>query len=369
MYLKAVMTIDPTQLTEIDRVKPTKGFGRIAYYLTAGLHQTEEERETFCALSILQQINLVMRSIGINNVVRLAKDDIVFYEDKDGQDGDLKLALDQFSKKADPDRIKAFDALHLVLEHEVSDVTFLIDIRIKRKHAVGEFPITVTVNGLPNRIAAESSSTEQARLELARVFSSQENYDAYVDQHRKTFDAFIAQIETAFKTTMSVDDVHTTSNLNIIRPKNRVAHRDEIPISAGAIDDSDPLFHNHRDYDDSLLFAWMWADLCHDYDIHCTDCSIVDTNGQAVLEVGSEGFQAGEGSTLNVDEPFCVPVGNDIEVLNGHDFSAEVSHFGNSSSGWLDSIGGSFDGDSDAGSGCGASSCGSSCGSGCGGGD
>jgi hypothetical protein len=33
MYLESKMTIDPAQLTEIHRIKPTKGFARIANLL------------------------------------------------------------------------------------------------------------------------------------------------------------------------------------------------------------------------------------------------------------------------------------------------------------------------------------------------
>ena len=65
MYMKSTMTVDPAQLTEIHRIKPTKGFARIANLLTAGVVKTQEERETFCAVSILQQVNIVMRSAGV----------------------------------------------------------------------------------------------------------------------------------------------------------------------------------------------------------------------------------------------------------------------------------------------------------------
>ena len=373
MYLKAVMTIDPSQLTEIARVKPTKGFARIAYFLTGGLHKTEEERETFCALSILQQINLVMRSIGIDSVVRLAKDDTVFYEDVERKKGDLKLALDQFAAKVDPDRVKLFETLNLILEHESSDLVYLLDIRIKRRHAVGEFPISITINGLPKNSTSKATTAEQVRTELEPIFASQAAYDSYVDQQKKNFESFVSKVESAFNSKMNIDDVHTKSGLNIIRPKNRIANRNEIPVSSADDCDYDPLFDNHRGFDETFFFAWMWADLCHDHDIHCADCSIVDSTGHEVLEVGPEGFQAGEGSTMNVDEPFIVPTGEDIQVMDGNEFSTEISKIGDTSSdtsgGWLDSIGGGFDGGSDAGSGCGGSSCGSSCGGGCGGGD
>lgn len=355
------MTIDPSQLTKIDHVKPTKGFGRIAYYMTGGLLKKEEEHETFCALSILQQINLVMRSVGIENVVRLATDNIVFYEDTEGKQGDLKLALDQFAEKVDPNRIQLFETLNLVLEHDLDDLACMLDIRIKRKHAVGEFPITVTVVGVPRGSSTTEKSAEEARRELEPVFSSQQNYDYFVARQRQNFDAFVENIKKAFNAKMKLDDVQTKSGLNIIRPNTRVTSKDDIRKPSGD-DDCDPVFHNHHDSDDTFFLMWIWAELCHDHDIHCADCSIVDSTGQEVLEVGPEGFQAGEGSAMNVEEPFCIPDGTDIQVKANNDFGTELSHTGDASGGWLDSVGGSFDSGSDAGSGCGGSSCGSSCG-------
>ena len=78
MFFESTITIDPSQITEIDKFKPTKGFARIAHIMSAGLTSPTEERETFCAIAILQQVNLVMRSMGIDNIVGLSKDDVIF---------------------------------------------------------------------------------------------------------------------------------------------------------------------------------------------------------------------------------------------------------------------------------------------------
>ena len=70
MFYKAIITIDPSQLTRIERVKPQKAFKRMLYILTSGSIADKEEQETFTAISILQQINAVFSSKGINNIVR-----------------------------------------------------------------------------------------------------------------------------------------------------------------------------------------------------------------------------------------------------------------------------------------------------------
>ena len=97
MYLEGLITVDPSQLTEIVKTKPTKAFGKIASLLTAGMASPKEEVETFCALSILQQLYKVVRSVGINDVVRIAKDETVFYHDTEGRTDDLKVAMEAFA--------------------------------------------------------------------------------------------------------------------------------------------------------------------------------------------------------------------------------------------------------------------------------
>ena len=73
------MTIDPSQLTHIRR-KPTKGFRRFAELLTGNLLTKNEEHETFTAIDHAE-INVVLRSIGVTDVVKFSKDDQVVYDD------------------------------------------------------------------------------------------------------------------------------------------------------------------------------------------------------------------------------------------------------------------------------------------------
>jgi len=375
MYFQGMLTIDPSQLTHLERVKPTKGFARMGYLLTGGLAASQEERETFCAVTILQQVNLVMRSLGIDNVVRLAKDDTTFYEDTQGAEGDLKLALDEFAARAKFDGTNLFNTLNLVLEHHVGDLALLLDIRISRTHPVGDHPIKITVNGLPNELSTEDGE-EQVRKRMEGVFASQQNYDDFIARHRKAFTTFLEEIEAAFRKNMKVDKVDVKSGVKIVRPKNRVKSRGDVPTASGDYYAHDPVYHGYYGYGDAFFYAWLWSDSCHSNHIHCHDCTIVDASGAEVLEVGALGFQGGEGDTLNVDEPFSVPDSGDVQVFHGHDYAADVSDRtggsfdsisgGSESGGWLSSFADSSDGGSDGGSGCGGSSCGSGCG-GCGG--
>jgi hypothetical protein len=48
----------------------------------------------------------------------------------------------------------------------------------------------------------------------------------------------------------------------------------------------------------------MWADMCHEHGIHCHDCVLVDESGNDLMEIGSEGLDANQGETMNVETPF-----------------------------------------------------------------
>ena len=113
MYFTGELGIDPAKMTRINPVKPTKAFARMLFHLSAGGFSEKEEEETFTAVSILQQLNMALRSVGITNIVRLAKDDFDFYFDEEGRDNDLKEAMERFRLETDRYEAELFDSLYL----------------------------------------------------------------------------------------------------------------------------------------------------------------------------------------------------------------------------------------------------------------
>ena len=85
MYFKGRLSIDPSQLTKIDKVSPESGFKKMLFSLTGGQFADKKEIETFKALNILQQIHGVFSSNGIDNIIRLTHDDIDIYHDTKGE--------------------------------------------------------------------------------------------------------------------------------------------------------------------------------------------------------------------------------------------------------------------------------------------
>ena len=84
MYFNGVLEIDPSQITIFKKVKPSKLFAKLTDVLSFGALGVKKEHETFTAVSILQQINMGLRSITVKNVIRLSVDDYDFYLDEKG---------------------------------------------------------------------------------------------------------------------------------------------------------------------------------------------------------------------------------------------------------------------------------------------
>ena len=128
MYFKGKLEIDPSQVTVYKRVKPTKLFSKLVDFLTFGAVSEKQETETFTAVSIIQQLNVGLRSIDVKNVIRLAVDDYDFYLDEKGQEDDLEQAMFEFKTKVDPIESEYYNTIYLVLEHVGDTIKYLIEI-------------------------------------------------------------------------------------------------------------------------------------------------------------------------------------------------------------------------------------------------
>ena len=259
MYFTGTLSIDPSQLTHIEKVKPTKAFKKMLFYMTAGMVQDKLEHETFTAVSILQQINTCLRALGVTNVIRLAKDNIDFYLDEQGRKDDLKKAMEHFELEVHGLESELFKTLYLVLEHDDKHFKYLIEVRINRSHAAGAYPISIEVNGLVKELKTENGSTVPAKVQ--EIFKSQDAYDAYQTQMRGHFNQFANDLMLQIKKYIHVDDIIRDSSVNLVRPKKKVKHKND--IQTGNDIDSSPIFHGYYGISDYLLYAWIWADLCH----------------------------------------------------------------------------------------------------------
>jgi hypothetical protein len=375
MYFDAKLTIDPSQITELHHVKPSKAFGRLFYYLTAGRTGDDEEVETFTAVSILQQLNMAMRSLRITNIVRLARDGRDYYLDTTGRDDDLGEALAAFESRASREDLAPFASLKLVLEHTDDTLRYLLQVDVHRAHAVGRDPLQVRVSAVLGGFAG--STRAEVEPALAPIFGDQARYDAFVAQRRAHFDAFLVRLSTAIQGTIPADKIGSAVTTCIVRPRERVEDVARIKTARmihGEDDDEwAPLFHGYAGFDTATLYAWAWTELAHAHRIRLRDFTLVDETGRTIAVVGAQGFDAGAAEALAPGAEMGALPGDDVRYAWTHAYGAKLADLGlvtaptapaedARDAGWL---GGMFEGgahvgehrgDGEGGSGCGGCS-------------
>jgi len=367
MYFNANLSIDPAQLTKIEKVKPQKAFKRILYFLTFGSVTDQEEHETFTAVSILQQLHGVFSGLGINNLVRLSHDDIDFYLDSDGKKDDLKETLDLYDLKINDAMSERFKKLNMVLEHEQNGFKFLINITINRTHSVGIYPIDIFIDGLLQDFSAQSESDADAiKLKMQDIFKDQSSYESYVSMKQAVFNQFIDNIKFQIQKMIRVTDLRQESKSNILIPKEAKedvhAFKQNYPVNSHV---NSPVYHGYYGFGDSFYYAFLWSSMCHSNHIHVHNTNLVSEQGSVMKEIGNDGIDAGDNSLFDCNEDYNSRLQENN--LSYDDSSDSYSEAGDSSSdSWW---GGDFS-DSSSDSSGGDSSCSScsSCG-GCGGGD
>jgi len=371
MFFTGRIEIDPAQMTVIKKVKPSKVFAKFLDALTFGKTSDKQEHETFTVVSILQQLNMALRSLKMKNVIRLAVDDYDFYYDEEGVDDDMHQAMLQMETKIDPIESERFDSIYLVLEHEDKVMKYVIEIQIERKHIVGEYAIKIFINGVLTDFQLKNGETrEDLEKRMESVFSSQEKFDSYIKTKKEYFDRFVDNLASAVRKFIKIDDIKKIVRAQIVRPKEKIDN----PANMKTETHSQPVFYGYHGFENYLYYTMIWSSMAYNNNMYMNDFTMVDQTGHEVMDVGPVGFNAGESNTLNENAGFEAPAAGDVTYHGENDFESDLQganlysdtgtadSFGDSdTSSWADSDGGG--GDMASCSSC--SSC-SSCG-GCGG--
>ncbi|MTI32661.1 hypothetical protein E1171_17715 [Cytophagales bacterium RKSG123] len=312
MYFEGIITIDPSHLTKIERKKPTKAFKRMLYYMTLGGVTEKQERETFTAVSILQQLNMAFSQKGISNIIRLSHDDIDFYLDDKGKKDDLKEALDLYDLKLGSAMSTHFDNLLLVLEHEDELFKYLLEVQISRNHSVGEHPIEIKLTGLLKEFSAKEGNVKS---KLENVFSSQESYDEFKREKHHEFSSFMSDLILCIKKSINVDDIHSEIKTKIVVSKTKIESKQD--IRRNQVNGYHGLHYGYYGFDDFLFYSFLWASIGHGH-------SVMHSNTYYESETGSElGYlQEVDSSSSYFDDSTAVEDRTDI-------FSENESEAGN----------------------------------------
>src|SRR3989339_13499 len=317
MYLTGKIDIDPSQITVYKKVKPTKLFSKLVDALTFGSLSQKREHETFTAVAILQQLNIALRTLNIKNVIRLAVDDYDFYLDEKGEEDDLEQAMFEFKAKVDPIESEFFNVIYLVLEHNDESIKYLVEISVLRKHKIGEYPIKVNVNGVITDFKCQEGETaEQLKARLEPLFTNQEKYDSLIKSKKEIFNNFIDELEQAIKRFVKVDDIKKTTTVQIIRPKEKVTAKEQLKHDRHAA----PAYYGYYGFDNYFLYSWLWADMLFTHSLYLNDFLLVDSLGNEVMNVGTDGFNSGDYNTLNTDSAFEPPGTGDVSYFGDNEY-------------------------------------------------
>jgi hypothetical protein len=321
MYFNAKIEIDPSQITVFKKIRPTKLFGKLANVLSFGNYTPKQEHETFTAVSILQQVNISMRTIGVKNVIRLAIDNFDFYHDKSGLDDDLENAMFQFKAKVDPIESELFNTIYLVLEHIDDEFKYLVEIAILRKHGIGEYPIVIDVNALATDFScSEDETREDLEKRIINAFPSQEDYDKFQIKKRAHFKRFVAELQETIGHFIKVDDVRSEEKTMIIRPGEKVTNLRDIHHEKNA----SPVFYGYFGFDHYFYYTYIWASVLHNLNITISKCFLQDVNGNEILYIDESGFKCGESITVSDMTEFEIPQNTQVKLFSNHLFSEKI---------------------------------------------
>jgi hypothetical protein len=204
MYFSGTIKVDPSEAVKIQTVKP-EGFGsKVLAVLQRKKNNRAIETETFTAVSILQQIYKVLKSLDIRNVVSLKTDDFVFYEDSEGNDDDLDEVVMKYELENDDLVDAEFNQLILTLEHTAPPITYLIKLLVTRRHEHGVYPMVIRIKGLVDD------------GELSAGSGNQESVKAVLNKAGEAFIHFLNRIDFYVRKTMAVDDIRTEHDVGLV---------------------------------------------------------------------------------------------------------------------------------------------------------
>jgi hypothetical protein len=320
MFLTADLQIDPSQITVIKRINNDNMLFKLYDILTANVENKSIEQETFTVISILNQIQMGLMRMNVDNVVRINVDNFDYFYDTEGVEHDLFEAFISLEKKIDPMESQRFNLLELVLEHEQDGIKYLIDVKIKRKHKVGEYPINIRINGAFEEMMIENDQDISfLKSKMKPMFEDQNSYDRYVKEKELSFKSFINEFENTLSKFIKVNGIKLEFVNKILRPKLLVEGRREIRENKKA----DPFFHGFVGINRYMTYTLYWGSCCSNNNIHVKNFTLCDDYGKDIFAIGDTGFNAGELDILKPQNKLSVPSIKDIVVYSDHDFLEE----------------------------------------------
>lgn len=299
MYFKGKLSIDPSQLTKIQKVEPENGFKKLLFNITGGFAE-KKEIETFKALNILQQLYGSLQAKGIDNVIRLTHDDIDIYHDTKGATHDLNFALDKYQIEIDESMSTHFKTLWMVMEHEDDNYKYLIEISVNRSHKENEYPIEMVISGLLKEFEPKAGETkEDLKAKMQAHFKDQEAYNMFVTTKKLAFEQFLESLRFETMKHIRVDDIKMDIKTRMVMQKEK-----KQPQQQTVEPRYDGMPYGYFGFGDLLLYSWLWSELVYDHNIHIDNVEMIADDGDLISSIGEEGIDAGETAAFDYNEDF-----------------------------------------------------------------
>jgi hypothetical protein len=317
MYFTSKIEIDPSQITNIKRIKRDNVLIRLADILSQNVNDSKIELETFTVISILNQIKDGLEKLEIDNIIRLSINGFDFYLDKDEQEHDLDYAISNLDKKIDPIESERFENIVLVLEHYDDDFKYYISIKISRKHKVGEYPIKIVTNGLIRKFYTEKFDEKHIKDIMRSSFDNQLSFSNLIANYRSKFDIFNSLLHNFLSKFIKVDGVNYKIYQKILRPLFVKGDIRKINFNYN----SEPAFHGYPGINKHFTYNLFWMELCRDNEIKCEKFILVDHNGQDALSFDNETVEAASSNIFNIKDDLNAEDLKDSTILRNGCFA------------------------------------------------
>jgi len=258
-------------------------------------------------------LSVGLRTMDVKNIIRLAIDDYDFYLDSDGVEDDLSQAMFELKAKIDPIESEVFKTIYLVLEHQQPPLKYLIEIAVKRKHKVGEYPLTFHVNAVFESFKLEDGeSRQQLEDRMKSIFQSQEKYDQYINLGWEQFNSFMDELTQTVRKVMKVDDVRKIVSKQVIRPKKAIHSPEELYHAKP----TQPFFLSYYGMGDYIFYSVLWSGLLYDSNLFVNNFDLVDEAGNGIVNIGDGGIYSGDSTVFGDGEDFVIPDSGDIKIYD-----------------------------------------------------
>lgn len=312
MFFTAKIELDPSQQTLIKKVPASGLFSKFLDVLTFGNAGEKVEQESFTAVSVLQDIYSALKKMNIYNIIRLSVDEYDFYYDDKGLDNDIDDAVFQFTTKIDPIESEYFKTLFLVVEHLENDFKYLIEISINKKHKVGEYPIRLNINGVINKFKKQNDENiDELKNRMASTFSSQIDYDNFVNSNQFIFSGFIEELVLNIKSFLALDDIKIDIKPVLIRPKQKKEDISDL----NHVYHNQPVYYGYYGFDEYFFYSMLWSGMLYSSGLFINNIMIMDDLGNQINYIGDNGISASDSSFFDDNLP--------LDSVNNEDIFTE----------------------------------------------